>query len=84
MRNPAGSAGPSLGRQIRHCHLFPGALVALTWAVPAQRSPLAGPASSLDWEAFISEENLGFQTSIFPYSRGKPTHAKNNSLNAVS
>lgn len=65
MRNPAGSAGPSLGRQIRHCHLLTEALVALTWAVPAQRSPLAGRASSWDCEEFISEENLWISDNHF-------------------
>lgn len=70
MRNPAGSAGSSLGRQIRHCHLLTDG-----WhsrgLCPAQRSPLAGHASSLDCEEFISQENLWISDKRFSILKGK-------------
>lgn len=75
VRNPAGTADSSLGRQIRHCHLVAEARVAFTWAVPGPEVP-AGRACfqlrhSLDWEEFISEEDLWISDKHFSILKRK-------------
>lgn len=70
MRNPAGTAGTSLGRQVRHCHLLAEARVAFTWAVPGPAVPTGRVCFQLhhilDCEEFISEENLRSSDCVFP------------------
>lgn len=70
MRNPAGTAGASLSRQIRHCHLLAEARVVFTWAVPGPEVPAGRVCFQLhhilDCEEVISEENLRSSDRVFP------------------